>query len=260
MFRRFRIAVLLVILVAVAGNLWLTQKRLASWEDTLWVAVHPIAAAEAGARVHHYIQELDGGTFDPVETFLETQAARYGRDIDRGVALKLAPVVEALPPAPPAQPSALTVGWWSLRLRYWAWRHETYDGPAQIRLFVVYHDPKEHPRLAHSFGLRKGHIGVVNAYGATDYEGRNNVVLTHELLHTLGATDKYDPATSQPIQPTGYAEPDRVPLLPQRLAELMGGRIPLTATKSRMPDSLAEAMIGPITAREIGWITNSASR
>jgi len=40
------------------------------------------------------------------------------------------------------------------------------------------------------------------------------VVIAHELLHTVGATDKYDPATNESSLPEGYAEPDKIPLFP----------------------------------------------
>ena len=33
--------------------------------------------------------------------------------------------------------------------------------------------------------------------------GPNNVVIAHELLHTVGATDKYDPVTDAPRIPDG---------------------------------------------------------
>jgi hypothetical protein len=33
----------------------------------------------------------------------------------------------------------------------------------------------------------------------------------------------------------------------------MGGRIPLAPDASRMPKSLAETVIGPVSAAEIGW-------
>jgi len=69
----------------------------------------------------------------------------------------------------------------------------------------------------------------------------------------LGATDKYDPATDQPIFPDGYGEPDRQPRHPQAVAEIMAGRIALSEDETEMPDSLADAVIGAQTAREIGW-------
>ena len=102
-------------------------------------------------------------------------------------------------------------------------------------------------------GLQKGLIGVVNAYASEAQTAQNDVVIAHELLHTLGATDKYDPQTNQPLFPDGYAEPQRQPLLPQANAEIMAGRIPLSQTDAEMPGSLNEALIGSQTAREINW-------
>jgi len=76
----------------------------------------------------------------------------------------------------------------------------------------------------------------------------------HEVLHTLGATDKYNLANDLPIYPDGFAEPDLKPLYPQRFAEVMGGRIPQSNTTANMPDHIKYAFIGPATAAEIGWL------
>ena len=75
----------------------------------------------------------------------------------------------------------------------------------------------------------------------------------HELLHTFGATDKYDLSTGQPIYPIGYADPNQQPLYPQRQAELMAAYVPLSQNKSKMPDSLQQTRINEITAIELGW-------
>ena len=80
------------------------------------------------------------------------------------------------------------------------------------------------------------------------------MVATHELLHAFGATDKYDMLSGQPIYPLGYAEPDRKPLYPQSMAEIMGGYIPLSENKSVTPKSLQDTMMSPTTAQEIGWM------
>jgi len=98
-------------------------------------------------------------------------------------------------------------------------------------------------------------IGVVHAYAHRELEGKNNLVIAHEILHTLGATDKYDLATGQPFHPQGYAEPDRAPVLPQRYAELMGGRVPVSETRSIMPRSLNLVRVGKVTAGEINWVS-----
>lgn len=146
------------------------------------------------------------------------------------------------------------MAFWSLKLRYWAWKHGDYKtGPGQIRMFVLYHDPALNPRLAHSLGLEKGLIGVVNAFAAPEMDGQNAFVIAHEFLHTVGAQDRYDLATTLPLFPDGYADPDRRPRYPQTLAEIMGGRIPRSETDAVMPDSLRQTVIGARTAAEIGW-------
>jgi hypothetical protein len=84
--------------------------------------------------------------------------------------------------------------------------------------------------------------------------GSNNVVIAHEILHTLGASDKYDPATLAPLYPSGYAEPARVPRYPQPFAEIMAGRRAVSAGESVMPESLDEVIVGQATALEIRWM------
>jgi hypothetical protein len=75
----------------------------------------------------------------------------------------------------------------------------------------------------------------------------------HELLHTVGATDRYD-AGGHARGPDALADPDRVPLYPQIHAEWMVGEVPIAPGRGRLPESLEELRIGPLTAREIGWI------
>ena len=116
-----------------------------------------------------------------------------------------------------------------------------------------YHDPNLTPRVAHSLGLQKGLIGVVNAFAARDMNAENNVIIAHELLHTVGATDKYDPATNQPRFPEGYGDPEQTPLLPQQYAEVMAGRIAVSKTEAVTPHTLGSVLIGSTTAQEIGW-------
>ena len=107
--------------------------------------------------------------------------------------------------------------------------------------------------------LSKGQIGIIHAYASRQQRRQNNVVIAHELLHTFGATDKYDLSTLQPIYPQGYAEPERNPRLPQAMAEIMGGRTPIEANSSEIPDGLADTLIGPETAQEIGMLRTAAN-
>jgi hypothetical protein len=82
-------------------------------------------------------------------------------------------------------------------------------------------------------------------------------VIGHELLHTVGATDKYDP-DGHSLAPEGLADPDQVPRYPQNQAEWMAGEVPLGPTAGRPPLDLAEMAVGPATAREIGWTAGEA--
>jgi hypothetical protein len=253
-FRTLRITLLLVVLFFVGMNTWLTKLRSTDWNETLWMAVYPVNGD--GSKVtQRYIESLKAEHFDSIETFLSREASRYQVNIREPITVRLAPAVSSLPPMPPENGSTLEVMLWSLKLRYWAALNDDFPGPEpDIRMYVVYHDPDQHKRLRHSLGLQKGMIGVVNAFAAKSVTERNNVVIAHEFLHTLGATDKYDPSSNQPIYPHGYAEPDREPLYPQRRAEIMGGRIPLSDHQAVMPKSVAASNIGSQTALEINWV------
>ena len=123
--------------------------------------------------------------------------------------------------------------------------------PPQIRIFVLYHDPSFTRSVPHSVGMQKGLIGVVHAFADRGMTGANNVVIAHEILHTLGASDKYDLASLAPLYPAGYAEPDNDPLYPQSSAEIMAGRFAVDAETFEMPESLDDVLVGDATALEI---------
>lgn len=253
LFRKFRITLLLLVLFIVGMNSWLTKLRTTDWNEPLWVVVYPVNG-DGGSATARYIDSLTANTFQPVTDFLAREAGRYDSRISRPVTIKLAPQVPESPPLPPANASTLSIMLWSLRLRYWASTHNTFDGPdPDVQMFVVYYDPKTHQRLSHSLGLQKGLIGVVNAFASPAQSKRNNVVIAHEFLHTVGASDKYDPQNNQPVFPEGFAEPEKDPLYPQKYAEIMGGRIPLTSREAVMPRSLSSCVVGPLTASEIRW-------
>lgn len=252
MFRILRVAILLLILATVAVGAWRSHARATDWKSSLYVTIYPIAA-DGSAAARHYVAQLRPEDFAPLADWMQDEVKRFGSPLLRPLAITLAPPLAALPPPYPAGGNVFSTGAWSLHLRYWAWRHEAAPGPhPQVRLFVLYHDPATNPVLDHSLGLRKGQIGIIKAFASRGERQRNTVVIAHELLHTLGATDKYDPATNQPRHPEGYGEPERQPRHPQRFAEIMAGRIALSGSRAEMPDSLADVVIGPQTAAEIG--------
>jgi hypothetical protein len=123
-----------------------------------------------------------------------------------------------------------------------------------VRLFVQYHDPATDPALPHSTGIQKGMLGIVNVYASSEMENSNSIVIAHELLHTFGATDKYDRGTNQPHFPEGYADAEAKPLHPQRQAEIMAGRLAISERRSEIPKTMKRVVVGAKTAREINWV------
>jgi hypothetical protein len=123
-------------------------------------------------------------------------------------------------------------------------------------LFLLYHDPALTQTLPHSAGLQRGLSAVVHLFASRSQEAQNRIVMTHELLHTFGATDRYDLATGLPLYPDGFVEPQLSPRYPQHLAEIMAARMPLSPTEAALPDGLEEERVGPATAREIGWVSH----
>ena len=252
MFKLIRITILLVILVVVAGTTWLTQARSTDWNDSLWVRIYPING-DGSAASTRYIERLDLRQFQGIERFLGREVERFGHSLERPVRLELGPTIAEQPPGLPDGRSLPSIMWWSLKLRWWASDVTSgEDGPPpDVRIFVRYHDPDVDFPLENSVGLQKGMVGIVNGYAGRTQDGANNVVIAHEFLHTLGATDKYDAASGLPLFPQGYAEPARSPRHPQRYAEIMGGRIALSADDAMIPTSLKYVVIGDETAREI---------
>ncbi len=254
-FRQLRIGALLLILAAAAFGTWLNRVRTTDWDAMLWVAIHPLNAD--GSQVSEdYIGRLSDNSFEAIEIFMRREGQRYGIGIDDPVRVELYGGADDLPPVLEPGSNPLQVAIWSLRVRWWA-AHATDDGdraPPHIRLFVLYHNPAISQSVPHSLGLQKGLLGVVHAFADTEMTGQNNIVIAHELLHTLGAGDKYDPESGQPLFPAGYADPEQVPLHPQRRAEIMAGRAARTASEWVMPDSLREVGVGPTTAAEINWM------
>ena len=257
MWKKVRIGLLLIVLVSVAHTAWVARGRTSEWKYSVRVAIYPIAA-DASAISAAYIKQLKVETFTPIADFMKREAAGYALALDAPIDMYLAHTVESTPPSPPFGGSTLDVIVWSLKFRYWAWKVDNFKRQKpDVRLFVLYHDPARNNRLPHSTGLQKGLIGIVNAYAQTQYEGSNNVVITHEMLHTLGATDKYDLSSTLPLYPAGYAEPQAKPVHPQTKAEIMAGRIPVSESQAEIPLGLVQCVVGTTTAREINWLRPS---
>jgi hypothetical protein len=248
-----RILILLLVLLVVALSTWQDRYRSTRWREPLYVSIYPIAADESPAT-QQFVAALDPDRFKPIDQFFVREAERYRLDAPQPVKTRLRSELHSLPPQRASSAGWLETALWSLRLRYWAWRFSGHVNESEdIRMFVLFHDPALTPSVPHSLGLTKGLIGVVYTFAAAQMNGENNVVIAHELLHTLGASDKYHAANDAPTFPEGYGDPSQVPLYPQRAAEIMAGRRMLSPDRWQQAESLDEAVIGPATALEIRW-------
>jgi hypothetical protein len=255
MFKKIRVAILLFTLLCVALGEFLAARRSTDWDDTLWVDVYLVNGDRLDST-QRYIDSIDTREFAGVDEFFAAEAKRYGVEVDQPFRLNIVGQYRGELPMAGYRPSLLGTMWWSLEMRWLALKLDWQSsGPKpDIVGFAVYHDSAASAVLDRSTALRKGLIAVTNLFASRDARGSNQVVLAHELLHTLGATDKYSLASNLPEFPEGFAEPNLKPRLPQKKAELMAGRIPLDEDHAAMPDSLRSVVVGRLTAEEIGWL------
>jgi hypothetical protein len=251
--RNIRVLILLLILLWAATHTWFERISSTGWKQPLWVGIFPVNA-DGSATAQAYIDGLQTREFADIEDFMAREAHRYGKELPEPLHIVLYPQVRQVPPQLDRGDGLIGTALWSLKLRWFAWREATVSrAPPRVRLFVLYHDPTTLKSVPDSHGMQKGLLGVVHAFALRPMAGSNNIVITHELLHTLGATDKYDPSTGAPLFPIGFADPNQQPLYPQDEAEIMAGRRAVSAQDAEMPAALNAVVVGPATAAEIRW-------
>jgi hypothetical protein len=254
-FGTIRLAILLAVLAFVALGAWLDRSRSTDWDAPLRVTVYPIASSDDRAS-RDAVAALTAEDFADVPAFFAAEARRHGLALDEPVRVRVSHAVGTPPPLPSNDAGALGIAAWSLRFRYWAWRVAV-DDPLptpDVQVFALYHASNGTQAVPDSLGLSKGLMALTHLYADPQARGSNQVVVAHEFLHTLGATDKYDRASGQPLVPDGLGDPGQAPLFPQRYGEIMAGRIATSASDAEIPGRLAEMRVGPATAREIGWL------
>ena len=249
-----RIVLLLSIFFVILLSTWMTEKRMAAWERPILVTIYPVVADDL-PETERFVRNIELAAFSEINDFFTREAGPYGFNVTPAMRFQLAEPSFETPPEPPQRHALAAIAWWSLKMRWWSWRKTWGDDlvTPDIQMFILYHSVNGDNELGISVGMRKGRYGIVKAYAKRGLQKTNNVVFTHELLHVLGATDKYVMSTGEPVFPEGYAAPEKTPLFPQIHAEIMGGRIPVDPQTSRMPSSLDQCRIGKITAVEIGF-------
>ncbi len=237
----------------VAVGSWLSKARTTDWDKSLEVVIYAING-DGSVNSQKYIDKLENNDFIDIEEFFKREAKKYNLALKKPVDVSYVEELKEKPPLPPRGGSKLSILIWSLKLRYWAWKIDNYPYPEDVQIFVLYFDPEKTKTVAHSLGLQKGLIGIVNAFASKKMKKENHVIIAHELLHTVGAIDKYNPKNNQPLYPIGYANTEQQPLHPQKKAEIMAGRIAIAEDEAKQPKKLKQVVLGDDTAIEINWL------
>jgi len=257
-FARVRVAVLLVVLLLVGMWAWRdvrSRQQRTDWRRALVVA---LVVVRDGAVADDVIRGLEARV-PYLRERLHDELARYRP----GAFAPVTFVSRDLGALPSPVPRATGEGWTELaQFNYQLWRFaRAVDTAAALdastvdaRIYLVVRPPRDKAHLwVEGVGQQGGRVGVVEVEINATMIDFALFVATHELMHTLGATEKYD-AAGHVLVPAGLADPDQDPLYPQQRAELMARFRAVSESKEVPPESLNELAIGPVTAREIGWL------
>jgi hypothetical protein len=255
-----RVGILLFILFTVVlwaiRDTWTRSERL-RWDHTLDVAVvlvhvegtEPVDNAAAAAMVSRA---------NALAARLADEQKRYRPAAAPPFRFSVKGPVEVATAAP--APGSDSLG--DLARQAWdasRWTEEV-DSSAGVvaahydsRIYVMVKKPSSELRAAvegHSEqGGRRGFVEVELDASMVDLA---LIVVAHEMLHTLGATDKYD-AQGRARFPDGFVDPNASPRFPQARAEVMARNRPIGPNEERVPESLEELGVGRMTATEIRW-------
>ncbi|MEI9949405.1 MAG: hypothetical protein WDO74_10580 [Pseudomonadota bacterium] len=250
-------ALLLGLLAATVSWAWhdvRSRRARTEWQRPLEVAV---ALVQLGVVDPNALLALRA-RFPALETRLSDEYHRHRGQLPRPINFTLfGPVT--VDRAPPADPDTTLLSLAQHAYEQWRWTHAVDVGshlPARAfdsRIYLLVRAPRDSGRSwVEGSSELGGRVGVARIELGASTVDLALFVVTHELFHTLGASDKYD-ANGRALIPDGLVEAERVPLYPQRYAEVMTRNLVLAAGSERPPDSLAELGVGMLTAREIGW-------
>lgn len=255
----FLLFVLFVVVLWAIRDTWTRRERLA-WDHTLDIAIvlvhvagtEPIDPASVAAM---------SARAGALATTLAAEQHRYRAGAPPPFRFSVKGPVEV--GGPPPSPASDSFG--DLARQAWdasKWTDEV-DANAGViaahhdsRIYVLVKKPANELRTAvegHSEqGGRRGFVEVEIDPSMVDLA---LIVVAHETFHTLGATDKYD-AQGRSRVPDGLVEPEASPQYPQKRAEIMARNRPVAPNDERVPETLDELGVGPLTAKEIRWSTD----
>ncbi|HVO29845.1 MAG TPA: hypothetical protein VMV18_03880 [bacterium] len=248
-----RVGALAAILGVVLWTTYVTRWRIRNWSRPVTVAIYPMVAEDSPV-VTAWTDGVDGAAFTAVSDFFDREGHRYGIAHENLLSVRVAPSFrDELPPDPPKSGKKLDIALWSLNLRRWAFTMKHRHGlpSADAEVFVLYQKEGEHA-LDRSLAVEKFRVGIVHAFAGGGNAPWTALAVSHELLHTVGASDKYE-ASGYPVFPEGFADPEKIPRFPQQRCEVMAGQIADGDRSFHQAQSVSECVVGPVTAREIGW-------
>jgi hypothetical protein len=260
-FFQVRVAILgSILLLVVVYALHDIQRRRArtEWVNQLHIAVVLLELDNADRRLAPELLPNVARNVDRLEQRLNDEFRRYHPGTaDMFQLTPYGPLVVS--EAPPAIDTDST--WGLVQQTYQLWRYISHiNTEAQVpssgfdSVIYVVAEPVQNEELkfVEGFSQQGGKIGVTRIQLDTSTMDLCLFVVAHELLHTLGATDKYD-AAGHTLIPEGLANPEQIPLYPQAQTEVMARNRVLSLDTERIPETLEELRVGSFTAREIGW-------
>jgi hypothetical protein len=251
-----RLSILLTILAIVimyaGADVWRRRARL-TWDHTLHVAVVIVYAEPVDPTL---VDALRAGLPD-LESQLARELTRYKPGAPAPFAFRFFGPVKGAPPPPRLQGDGISdLVEHSFVVKRWvrgvddALHDDLGFYDSRIYVFV---------RPAATTGVQwlegesedGGRIGVVSTELDPIGAPFSLFAVAHELLHTLGASDKYD-EQGRAVFPGGYVDPEH--RYPQAFAELMARGRPIAEGIEVPVDAISEIAIGAETAREIRWL------
>jgi hypothetical protein len=250
-----QIRVLILLLVLAPLVMWAMSERdpRPDWDRPMTVAIYPYNVNNSEA-VDQWLQNLEVSMFDDVDQFMAAHARKNGLDLGRPFIFHLAEPVRNSPRTPLPGANLVEQLRWALGMRWWLFRFDLQDLDPDIIILARFQGAEEPPFRMHSVGMPRPRLALVSQIADDAMIDYNNVIFAHELLHTVGATDLYEPETQRPTFPAGYVEPHLTPPYPQRKGELMAMQTPLAPGVSKEIHHLDQATIGLKTLQEIGWL------
>jgi hypothetical protein len=251
------LAVLVIVLVYAGYDIWDRQRR-TTWSRPLHVAVILLHVGPHGSATEaalNLMQQRVGA----LEKKLLSELERYRPSAEPLLRFSAFGPVAVLRPPPQVASDSL---WDAAVHSFTLWRYtRAVDAAAQVssrgfdsRIYVLAEPVQSELRkVVEGFSQQGGRVGVARVELDVSTVDLGLFVVAHELMHTLGASDKYGPDGSA-LLPMGLGDPEQAPLYPQSRAELMARNRVLSPGQETIPTSLSELSVGRWTAEEIGWV------